>query len=104
MKQTVSQERQCGHGDQADPPVQGEHDGEHSEDRQEMRGELQNRFGEDFLQGVGVASDLGQQVARPRPVVEGEGQSLQMGEELPAQRINHLVTDRRGDEDLKVRE
>src|SRR2546426_1086805 len=43
-------------------------------------------------------------IARPRPVMEGQRQRLQMGEELSAQRIHHAVPDGRGDEDLRVRE
>ena len=70
MKQAVAQERQCGHGNQADPPVQGEQDREHPEDHQRVGAELQNGIREDVLQIVRIPGDSAHQIARHRPVVK----------------------------------
>ena len=104
MKQAVPQERQRGQRNQAHLPVQDEHDGEHAADRQGVRGELQNGVRKHVLQGVRIPRDLGQQVPRARAVVEGQRQGLQVREQLPAQRVDHLVADGRGDEYLEVGE
>ena len=101
-KQAEAEERQRGQRDQADPPVEHEHDGEHADDLQRLRGELQNGLGENVLQGVGVAGDLGHEVAGARVIVERKREPLQVREQLAAQRVNHFVAEGRGDENLRV--
>ena len=104
MKQAVPQEWHGGQRNQADLPVEGEHDGEHPADRHGIGRELQDGVRKHVLQGVRIPGDLGQQVARPRAVVERERQRLQMREQLAAQGVDHLVADGRGDEYLGVGE
>ena len=70
MKKAVTQKRQSAQGDQTDLPIQGDHNGDHPDDRQQMGGEFQNRVREDVLQGVRIARDFGHQVARARLIVE----------------------------------
>ena len=104
VQQAVGEERQGGERDQADLPVDGDHDGEHAHHRQHIRGELEDRIGEHVLQGVGVARDLGEQVARAGAIVKRERQGLEVREHLAPQRVHHLVADGRRDEDLEVGE
>ena len=102
MEHAVAEDGQGGQRDQADAPVHGEHDAQHPDHHHEVRREFQEIASESVPQGAGIASDAGQKIAGPRPGVERQGEPLQMGEELPAQRIDHGVTRRGSDERLRV--
>ena len=72
MKQAETQQRHRGQRNQTDLPVQGEHDGEHSNDLEGLREKPQNRLRKDVLQRVRVPADFGHQIARPGVIVERE--------------------------------
>ena len=102
VKQAEAEERQRGQRDRGDLPVQHEHDGQHADHGQGVGRELHDRVREEVLERVGVAGNPGHQVARARAIVKGKREPLEVREQFPAERVDHPVADRRGDEDLRV--
>src|SRR5437773_3198556 len=98
------QNRKGRQDDQAQPPVHGEHNREHADEREQLTGDRERRDRDEILQGAGIAGDLRQELARPCVRVEGQRQALEMGQELPSQGVGEFDPDARGDEELAVRQ
>ena len=97
------QNREGRQDDQAQPPVHGEHNREHADEREQLTGDRERRDRDEILQGAGIAGDLRQELARPCVRVEGQRQALEMGQELPSQGVGESDPDSRGDVELAVR-
>src|ERR1051325_9128313 len=70
-----------GQDDQAQLPVQCEHEREHAEKDERMGRDLDHRVPEQLAEGRGFRGELGEQLTRPSPIEEGKGQALEVGEE-----------------------
>jgi hypothetical protein len=104
VENNANLERDRGHDYQRQLPVQEEHDAEHPEEGERLRGGVEGQLREDVSQGVGIADDLGQVFTGLRAVVEGEGEPLEVGEEPSPHGVNQLAADTRGDVYLQVGE
>src|SRR6185312_866347 len=81
-------ERQNGEGDEGEPPLHAQHDGDDEGEGKDVFKNGDDAGGEHFVEGIDVAGEAGDEAAYGVAVIKGDMHPLEVGEDLAAE-IEH---------------